>query len=52
MIILGEEYAESGKSRQEENVPILGLYKSTGHIVLYGDSNCLDSNHLEIGSLG
>lgn len=45
----GEEILESDKSGLEEKVPILGLYKSTGNIVLYGDSNCLDSNHMEIG---
>lgn len=51
-MILGEEFIYSDKSRQEERVPILGLYKSTGNIILFGDSNCLDSNHLEIGILG
>ena len=40
-----------------ENVPILGLYQTEtsdlsatpGRIVVYGDSNCLDSSHMKIG---
>lgn len=48
---IGEEILGINDSGQEVNVPILGLhnYKSTGHIIVYGDSNCLDNNHLEIG---
>lgn len=50
---IGDEIINDSKNgREEASVPILGLYKSTGHIVLYGDSNCLDSNHLEIGIFG
>ncbi|CAI6348863.1 unnamed protein product [Macrosiphum euphorbiae] len=44
----GEEILGSDKSGREVDVPILGLYKSSGYIVLYGDSNCLDNNHIEI----
>lgn len=50
-MIIGEEILGINDSGQENRVPILGLhnYKSTGYIVVYGDSNCLDNNHLEIG---
>lgn len=50
---IGEEILGTNDSGQENSVPILGLhnYKSTGYIVVYGDSNCLDNNHLEIGIL-
>lgn len=51
MINIGEDILGGDQNKQESNVPILGLYKSTGHIILYGDSNCLDNNHLEIGNL-
>ncbi|XP_050538541.1 membrane-bound transcription factor site-1 protease isoform X2 [Daktulosphaira vitifoliae] len=44
----GEEILEGDITRQEMKVPILGFYKTTGHIVVYGDSNCLDNSHLEI----
>lgn len=47
----GEEILGGDKTEKEINVPILGLYKSSGYIVLFGDSNCLDNNHLEIGIL-
>lgn len=40
---------DGDKSKQEVKVPILGLYKTTGHIIVYGDSNCLDNSHMEIG---
>jgi hypothetical protein len=41
-----------------ENIPILGLYQTEnsdpsstpGRIVVYGDSNCLDSSHMKIGN--
>ncbi|KAL5022745.1 hypothetical protein ScPMuIL_001900 [Solemya velum] len=40
-----------GESVAVENIPILGLHQSTpagsGRVVLYGDSNCLDSSHLQ-----
>ncbi|XP_033626163.1 membrane-bound transcription factor site-1 protease-like [Asterias rubens] len=39
-----------GKADQVSNVPILGLYQhslESGRIVLYGDSNCLDSSHMK-----
>ena len=41
-----------GKADQVSNVPILGLYQhslESGRIVLYGDSNCLDSSHMKTG---
>lgn len=47
----GEEILNGDTSAREDSVPILGLYKSAGHIVVYGDSNCLDSNHLELGEI-
>ena len=41
----------TGSSTVIKNVPILGLYqtpiKNGGRIVVYGDSNCLDSAHLQ-----
>lgn len=45
--MLGEEGME-----KKYNVPILGLLQTTaadksGRIVIYGDSNCLDTSHLE-----
>ncbi|XP_077982093.1 membrane-bound transcription factor site-1 protease-like isoform X2 [Glandiceps talaboti] len=39
-----------GETVSTEEVPILGLHQvstSGGRIVLYGDSNCLDSSHLQ-----
>ncbi|XP_070575086.1 membrane-bound transcription factor site-1 protease-like [Ptychodera flava] len=39
-----------GETVTEEDVPILGLHQVSatgGRIVLYGDSNCLDSSHLQ-----
>lgn len=47
---IGEDILGGDKTGQEVNVPILGLYKSTGNIILFGDSNCLDNNHIEIGN--
>jgi len=47
---IGEEILGSDKSGREVDVPILDLFKSSGYIVLYGDSNCLDNNHIEIGN--
>lgn len=47
---LGEEYL-GGKLKEESRVPIIGLTKyndpSSGRIVVYGDSNCIDSSHME-----
>ena len=44
----------TGETKTEEDVPILGLYQvpglSSGRIVLYGDSNCLDNAHMEKGN--
>lgn len=44
----------TGETKTEEDVPVLGLYQvpgpSSGRIVLYGDSNCLDSAHMEKGN--
>ena len=37
-----------------QNVPILGLYQTPGgggRIAIYGDSNCLDSAHMQKGTL-
>ncbi|XP_025115476.1 membrane-bound transcription factor site-1 protease-like [Pomacea canaliculata] len=41
-----------GETQTKEGVPILGLYQSAsqpgaGRIALYGDSNCLDTSHLQ-----
>jgi hypothetical protein len=47
---IGEDILGGDKTGQEVNVPVLGLYKSTGYIILFGDSNCLDNNHIEIGN--
>lgn len=47
---IGEDILGGDKIGREVDVPILGLYKSTGYIVLFGDSNCLDNSHLEIGN--
>ncbi|XP_050396545.1 membrane-bound transcription factor site-1 protease [Patella vulgata] len=40
------------ETQMAENVPILGLYQTHskltgGRVVLYGDSNCLDTSHLQ-----
>ena len=53
MFISGYEVIK-GETMTAEKVPILGLYqtkvnKGSGRIVLYGDSNCLDSSHLQKG---
>ncbi|XP_013785055.1 membrane-bound transcription factor site-1 protease-like [Limulus polyphemus] len=42
----------SGQTQQVEEIPILGLYqtgsdKLAGRVVVYGDSNCLDSAHIQ-----
>jgi len=41
-----------GESNAEADVPILGFYdpaeEHSGRIVVYGDSNCLDSVHMEV----
>ena len=40
----------TGSSAVINNVPILGLYDTPeggGRIVVYGDSNCLDSAHMQ-----
>ena len=43
----------TGETKTEEDVAVLGLYQvpgpSSGRIVLYGDSNCLDNAHMEKG---
>jgi len=40
-----------GEADSVANVPILGLYQpkpeNAGRVVLYGDSNCLDTSHLQ-----
>lgn len=42
-----------GNSMTLQNVPILGFYQtpseSGGRVVVFGDSNCLDSAHLHRG---
>lgn len=49
-LFIGSE-AVTGSSTVIKNVPILGLYQTPssngGRIVVYGDSNCLDSAHLQ-----
>ncbi|XP_033110005.1 membrane-bound transcription factor site-1 protease-like isoform X2 [Anneissia japonica] len=40
----------TGETKTQDDVPILGLYRqspASGHVVLYGDSNCIDSSHLQ-----
>ena len=45
----------SGSSATMQDVPILGFYQtpqdSGGRIVVFGDSNCLDSAHLHTGRI-
>lgn len=41
-----------GHTQNVEDVPILGLHQhngESGRIVLFGDSNCLDSSHMQQG---
>jgi hypothetical protein len=45
-----------GETQTKEGVPILGMYQTTtqpggGRIALYGDSNCLDTSHIQKGTL-
>ena len=44
----------TGETKVEEDVAVLGLYQvpgpTSGRIVLYGDSNCLDNAHMEKGT--
>ena len=49
----GEEFLYE-KHIRSNNVPILGLHQidlqpNSGRIVAYGDSNCIDSSHLQKG---
>lgn len=50
--ILGSEVI-SGSSVTVQDVPVMGFYQtpqeSGGRIVVFGDSNCLDSAHLQRG---
>ena len=44
-----------GETQTKEGVPILGMHQTlsqpgAGRIVLYGDSNCLDTSHLQKGT--
>ena len=43
----------TGELKDENEVPVLGLYHPTainaGRISVFGDSNCLDSAHMEKG---
>lgn len=53
IILQGHEVLK-GETQTKEGVPILGLYQSAsqpgaGRIALYGDSNCLDTSHLQKG---
>ena len=44
----------TGGSSVLQNVPILGLYQTPGgggRIAIYGDSNCLDSAHMQKGGV-
>ena len=45
-----------GETQTKEGVPILGMHQTlsqpgAGRIVLYGDSNCLDTSHLQKGTV-
>ena len=48
--VQGQDASASGKIKNE--IPVLGFYQTTankdngGRLVLYGDSNCIDSAHL------
>lgn len=49
----GEQFLVD-KQIKSSKVPILGLHQidiepKSGRIVVYGDSNCIDSNHLQKG---
>ena len=50
--MLGSEVV-TGSSSVMTNVPVLGLYSTPGdeggRVVVYGDSNCLDSAHMQRG---
>ncbi|XP_071958480.1 membrane-bound transcription factor site-1 protease-like isoform X2 [Antedon mediterranea] len=40
----------TGETKTQDDVPILGLHQqnpTSGRVVLYGDSNCVDSSHLQ-----
>lgn len=54
MSVLGAEVI-SGSSVVVSDVPIMGFYQtpqqSGGRIVVFGDSNCLDSAHLHRGNI-
>lgn len=43
----------NGDTKTESDVPVLGFYHRkdphAGRIVVYGDSNCFDSAHMEKG---
>lgn len=45
-----------GESNTIADMPVLGFYNPkeplSGRIVVYGDSNCLDSAHMEKGMKG
>ena len=49
-VVLGSEVV-SGSSSVITNAPVLGLYSAPGEgggrVVVYGDSNCLDSAHMQ-----
>ena len=45
----------SGESKSQTKVAVLGLYEPTvdkggGRVVLYGDSNCFDTSHVQKGA--
>jgi membrane-bound transcription factor site-1 protease len=52
----GEDFLKD-KQIKAYGIPILGLHQvntneNSGRVVVYGDSNCLDSSHLEKGKYG
>ena len=50
-----KEAVISGDAKYKREVPVLGLYHppaiNAGRISVFGDSNCLDSAHMEKGVL-
>lgn len=53
---LADAFNKTLKKTKTEKVPILGLAQfseldpESGRIVVYGDSNCVDSSHIKTGS--
>ena len=48
----GQDAGGDGAGKVKNEIPVLGFYRTRtnkeigGRIVLYGDSNCIDSAHL------